>query len=109
MGYTKLYRVIKNERHFINYESIDADTTGLGGTWEGDGTLAEIFEVGKFYVLQNVLNSRPFAVMSSIEEIDKYLNDLLTNGTKNKTAESINRADAETDPVRLIALSGGDF
>jgi hypothetical protein len=109
MGYTKLYRNIKNGRHLIFFESIDADTTGLGGTWEGAGTFAEIFEVGKFYVLQNVGNSKPFAVLSSLEEIDKFLNGLLSNGIENKTTKQFNRADTEAAPVRLISLSGEHF
>jgi hypothetical protein len=110
MPYTKFQRVIKNGRHLIQFESVDEDRTGLGGKWEGSGIFAEIFQVGKYFVLQDVLKNKPLSVLESINEIDEFLNGTLKNyGTESKTTSKINGPNGEAAPIRLLSLSGGDF
>lgn len=58
------------------YHSGVKDTTGLGGTWSGSGTLYDIHKVGVFFVATNPFNSKPVEVWQSEAEMVDHLGDM---------------------------------
>ena len=73
---TKVVHDKKSKNHstlvfrVTEYHSNIKDTTGLGGTWSGSGSLFDVYVTGKYLIGQSWLHgNRPIKVWTSYEDM----------------------------------------
>ena len=67
-------RIIRGtERLQIWYKSEQKDKTGIGGSWSGGGTYADIYKVDGYVVVLNCNNQKPVMVCKDIADLSNRL------------------------------------
>ena len=61
--------------YYIEYKSVTADTTGLGGTWKGSGHLCDLHRCMNYWVGTTAFGFKPIFVFKTMEEVANYLEE----------------------------------
>ena len=66
----------ENLMYRVTYEGTEADTTGLGGTWQSSGNLYDVYRCQQYMVAQSPFTMTPEFIAENVPDLIDQLREI---------------------------------